>query len=120
MRINRNSKVALVPKSENLNLLYMTYKIKSRLAMREKGVRILSLEHWDGKDDPWARRHFFDVRQQGMTTRLTSTNIFQVIEMASRTYLMMKNTIEMGWLTWDKNKMMLAGAPAMWNMVSLR
>lgn len=33
---------------------------------------------------------------------------------------MLKNTIEMGWLTWDKNKMMLAGPPVMWNMVSLK
>lgn len=39
--------------------------------------------------------------------------------MGARVYLMMKNTIEMGYLTWNKDKAMLSGPPGMWNMVSL-
>ena len=36
-----------------------------------------------------------------------------------KTYHMIANTIKMGWLTWDKDEMMLGGTPEAWANVSL-
>ena len=39
----------------------MDYKNRVRVDLKQKGAKLLVRDRWDGKDDPWARRHFFDV-----------------------------------------------------------
>lgn len=36
-----------------------------------------------------------------------------------KTYHMIANTIKMGWLTWNKDEMMLCGTPEAWANVNL-